>query len=179
MSGIIGGLAAGAILLALRSAARNATASSGATSGTRIARYPLAARAVVWVLALISLGVWAILLQVPPDQVRTGVIACSSFTAVVLLLLLEFTCARASWSESGLAYRSPWRKARNINWEDIVEVGFSARLSWILIRSRSGAVIRLPTLLGGLSELLETLKQRAVPALQPSITDTLVFLRIR
>ena len=179
MSGIIGGIAAGAILLALRSAARNATASIGATSGTRVARYPKAARALALFLALIPFGLGFILLQLRPDQLRTGIIACSAMTVGILLLVLEFTCARASWSESGLTYRSPWQKSRTINWEDIVEVGFSAWLSWVVIRSRSGAVVRLPTLLGGLSELLETLKQRGAPALLPSVTDALVFVRIR
>jgi hypothetical protein len=136
-------------------------------------------RLLPWFLVLIALGFWAIPSQVPPDQIRIGIIVCASLSAGVLSLLLEFTYARASWSESGLMYRSPWRKSRTVNWEDVVEVGYSPRLSWVTIRDRSGTVIRLSTLLGGLTELLQTLKLRTDPALHASIAEALMFLRVR
>lgn len=179
MSGVIGGIAAGAVLLILRAAAGNASASIRASNGTRIARYTTVARALPWFLALIALGLWAALLQAPPDQLRTGLIVCVSLSVGILLLFLEFTFARVAWSESGLMFHSPWRKSRKINWQDVVEVRFSARLSWVVVRSRSGTVIRLPTLFGGLGELLETLKRRVAPSLHASIDEALAFLRMQ
>ena len=173
MSGIIGGIVAGVIVILLRLAARNAGTTRGIDSRTHVARYPFIARAVTWFLALIPLGLWTALVLATPDrsQVNTGVLVCGSLTAAVLVLLLEFNYARFSWSNTRLASRSPWRKLRTIEWLDVVEVRFLKAAKLVLIRDRSGVVIRISTLVGGLSELFQALRYHAAPSLQPAIDE--------
>src|SRR6478736_5513996 len=173
MSGIIGGGVAGAIVLALRAAAKKSKPGLNTNAGNRVARYPLVARALSWFLVLPALAFWLLVSYAPGAQTTTGFIFCSCFTAGVLALFLEFTYTQASWSESEVTYCSVWHKPRVIRWEDIGEVRFSAMLSWVVIRSRSGVVIRFSTLLGGLAELLETLKKQVAPALATSAAEAI------
>jgi hypothetical protein len=174
MSGIIGGILAGTIVLILKSVARNAGATRSIDSRIRIARYPFIARAFAWLLALIPLGLWAALVLATPvrSQVNTGIVVCGSLTAAALVLLLEFNYARLSWSDARLTSRSPWRRTRTIDWLDVVEVRFLKTANLISIRDRSGVVIRIPTLVGGLGELFHALRYHAAPSLQPAIDET-------
>jgi len=173
MSGIIGGVIGGIIVLLLRLVARRARTTTGIESRTHVARYPLIARALTWFLTLIPLGLWAALVAATPDrsQVNIGIIVCGSLTAAVVVLLLEFNYFRLSWSDARITSRSPWRKVRTIDWPDIVEVRFSKAANLILIRDRCGTVVRISTLVAGLSELLQALRYHAAPSLQPSIDE--------
>ncbi len=171
MSGIIGGIVAGIVIVFIRFAARNASASVEGASGTRIARYPVVARGFTWILALVPVGLWVALFKATADQVGIGIMVCLAMSTAALSLLLEFNLARATWSESRIVSHSPWRKERSINWEDVAEVRFSSAANWIVIRDQSSVRIRLPTLFGGLAELLQTLKSNAPQSLGPSIDE--------
>jgi hypothetical protein len=166
MSGVIGGLVAGAAMLLFRMAARNARASFDGASGTHVGRYPLIARAFTWLLMLVPVGLWIALLKVTPaDQLVVGSCVCSVLTIVALSLLLEFNFARVTWSESGLVFHSPWTKVKKIEWRDITQVHFSVAANWLVISGREGARIRISSLLGGLRDLFQTLHANAAPAL--------------
>lgn len=172
MSGIIGGIVAGILVVSLRLAARNASAAFDAGDGTRIARYPFIARAATWMLMLVPLGLWLALFTVTAaDQVVIGAAVCCCLSVAALILLLEFNLARASWSESGLVFHSSWRKARSIDWKDVTDVRFSTVASWVAVRGSSGVRIRLSSLLVGLADLFEALRIGAPRTLGPSIDE--------
>jgi hypothetical protein len=170
MSGIIGGIFAGCIVQLVRIVARNASASFDGASNTHVARYPLIARAITWLLMIVPVGLWVALLTVTAaDQVVVRGCVCLALTAAAVILLREVNVARATWSESRLVFQSPWRKAQSIGWQDVTEVYFSRAASWVVIRGRAGVRIRLSSLLGGLPELFQALRANAAPALGPDI----------
>ena len=172
MSGIIGGIVAGILVVSFRFAARNASAALDAADGTRIARYPFIARAATWMLILVPLGLWLALFTVTAaDQVVLGAAVCRCLSVASLTLLLEFNLARACWSESGLVFHSPWCKARRIDWKDVSDVQFSTIANWVAIRGSSGVRIRLSSLLVGMADVFEALRSGAPRTLGPSIDE--------
>jgi len=171
MSGIVGGIFAGMLVLVFRVAATNARARFDVASGAHVARYPLVARAFTWLLMVVPIGLLVALLTVTENQFFVGACVCLVAMAGALSLLLEFNFARATWSESCLVFQSPWCKVRSIAWDEVREVQFSRAASWLVIRGGAGVRIRLSSLLGGLPDLFQSLRTYGPPELRPDIEN--------
>jgi hypothetical protein len=181
LSGALTALGVVLVLTFLMRAGRRATTSVDASTGARVARYPFASRFLAWVLFVIMVGCSAFALTQMSS--RRGIVVCalicSSGIAALVPLLLEFTRLRASWTRKQVELNSPWTGKRTLDWSDLAEVRFSQRMNWFVLRARTGTVIRLSGLLGGLTELLNDLREQAAPALVPQVEQAVSEWRKR
>lgn len=74
------------------------------------------------------------------------------------LLLLEVQRVRIAVTTAGLIADSPWRGRRELPWNEIEHVTFSALNRWLVIRGRNGQTIRASLFLAEFPKLLAALK---------------------
>lgn len=172
MSGVIGGIAAAVVLSLLQRAGRSSVAGLDPADGARVARYPLATRILAWFLIAGGAALCFVAMKASANAI-VGLAICLAILTAVIALLLEFTFARASWTDKWVVLNSPWRSVRRLAWTEIDEVRFSQAAGWFVLRGRSGVVIRLSMYLGGLTELLSELRQQVAPALMPKVDEAI------
>jgi hypothetical protein len=70
-------------------------------------------------------------------------------------LIVETSLVTVSWTEQGIAIRSPWARARSISWQDVEGVTYSESMRWFVVRAKDGTKLRVSLYLGGIGQLLE------------------------
>ena len=89
-------------------------------------------------------------------------VAGALFLFFVLLggsLYLE-SMVRVELCDDEISAWSPWRGSRSLRWDDIAEVTFSPSAQWFTVVSRSGVKIRVHTMMRGIREFCQTVRQR-------------------
>jgi hypothetical protein len=86
-----------------------------------------------------------------------------SMSALGGLLLLETARVRLFLSAEGIVGYSPWRRRREIRWQDVRSVAYSSLNGWFIIVGADGRALRASRFLVGLPALLTALK-KWVPA---------------
>lgn len=79
------------------------------------------------------------------------------FTVIILPLHLEVFFTSITWDDSNIHTRSPWRRRRIIPFSAVAGCTFSKTMQWHRIRTTQYGVIRLHSLMRGVSVLLEAL----------------------
>jgi hypothetical protein len=159
----------------MRRSAQGARAARDEATGESIARYTGFVRGVAWTTLVLGVGASAFVVthQASAHDVLVAVLSCGAFLAVAAAMVMEFTRVRAAWSAGEVSFTSPWAGSRRLRWNEVAKVDFSRSASWFVVRDRNGTAIRLSTLLGGLGDLLDELKQRTDPAVQSQVDDAI------
>jgi len=174
--GAITALVTALVLAGLLRASQRERARVNQSTGEFVVRYSLVARIFAWLMVPGDAAICFVAFKAASSVYVAAAISVVASTAIAGMWL-EFMCVSASWSERGIAVRTPWRGPRAIPWLEIVDVSFVPNMSWFVLRGVSGAVIRLPKLLSGLPQLLEELRNRANPAIAPHIDEAVSSYR--
>ena len=102
-------------------------------------------------------------------ELVAGIFGMLAFSALVLVLHLEFLRVRIEYDADAIRSTSPWRSPRQIPWADISDVQFSQSLQWYLVRTKNNGSLRCHIYLSGLRQFLSELENRGynLPEVHP------------
>lgn len=156
-SGLIGGIIA-TILLSVLASRANPKAKE--TDGRKVITYGVPIKILGWVM--MALGGFFVFAASKASQDQT-VIAWSVAGTIFfgcLSLWVEFYLVSIEFTSTDIHTRSPWRKKRQIKWEDITEYSYSEINRWYKLKTKSNGIIRLSILLSGLDDFFEELERQ-------------------
>ena len=118
-------------------------------------------------IGVIALGALAVALAPTSEGGNLGRVLVGSFGIAFVALggynVPEMLWAWLEYDEAGLTSHSPWRRPRTTRWDEIVEVRFVQAAWWFVLRTTTGAKIRIPVAMDGIRQLHAELERR-VPA---------------
>jgi hypothetical protein len=138
-----------------------------ARTGAFVLRYSLPPR-VFAVLAffILPVGVIVMLAVAPPAQAGTLLAAQIGLLLFKLLgwVLLQMTFrSRLVVSPDGLVSYSPWRRARAMRWDEVVEVRHECPAAWFIFTAADGRRIDVPLYFAGLASLVAAIREHLAP----------------
>lgn len=138
-----------------------------------VVQYGKTFKAFVVILTLVAGALVSVVLVVGLAAAPKGwpvAIGVAAFFALLLVpLYLEFFRVRIIVTEEGLQCRSGWRPKREVRWDEIKSVDFSATLQWYRMHTEGKGIVRLHVFLSGLQSLFDALKHHTdIEVEQPS-----------
>lgn len=134
--------------------------------GTVVFRYHFALQAVAFFIAFgVPAGLTAVgsAFRYRRDEVGFLYDAYMAAAAIGLPVFWEATRFAVRVTQFGLERRSAWRAYRVLIWDEICEVRYNSFNSWFVFVDESGRKIRVPAMLGGLTEFLRLVESRLPP----------------
>jgi hypothetical protein len=161
LSGLIGGLAAVAIVTYISTKAR-AQAQRGSL------RYGAWLVVLAWCCAaFVAVAVWALYNDLDVWQDRGELFAVVGiivgFGSGAAYCFAEYFGTHGTYDDDGIDFHTPWSGWKRERWRDLGAVEFNAQASWYVLTFRSGQKVRISSLLGGHGGVLVVLEQRGFP----------------
>lgn len=156
----MGGVAAVAVIgLLLRGTRPDAKVAAGAAA----LAYGRPLKLLVGLLWFVWPGLTlAVILDAADDPVP-AILVVPGFLAAVLAMHAEFFGVRILYDGYGIRTRSPWRRARFVPWESVVQARYSGDMMWYVLETEGRGRVRLHLFLNGVDSLLSELERRGVP----------------
>lgn len=164
-SGVLGGLIGGAVtVLIFRSLPRWISGTAPVLGGRYVMSYPKAIRWLSWVLLVPAAGyvIYYAIAKGGGWDTKGILFVAGLWTVVCMPLLLEVNVVRVEFDESSIYTFSPWRKKREIPWNDVVKHWFSETNQWHVFETRNRGKIRLGVFLQGIETFREHARQHGI-----------------